>query len=443
MLYRWKNLLIIAEHLKGYILTEINKVFDSFAAQNMQIRQEMSKNKTQHEEIKELLQNPQDPLAKYPLRGFGYANEIGASLSAMPGWGKTAEALLWVPALMYLGADIYDKYSRGKEGNYSKPAVDKAVEQAAFQALAGVILPTSVVKIGQRIAGFAAKYDGSHLTASAQEELYKKLLNDFDKGRFAKSDYKIIAPDGSITVKNGIDKVIDDVLTQDYEKLLNDTAYDLKTESFWSKIKRFFTHATRPVASATSNRTYVTEFLTKRTKEIFELQNKLEIITEDELSKLKPGILKRYNKASKNIDEKAKELIKENPSFVLKKILNSYNPKMNPIAEKILEKYKGDSLKLLLTDNKSCSAVLDELFLNAETKTAVLEHTKKVKAAHDAMRLILKAKGMRLGWLKTAGGLITLASLAIPIDHFVHKYIIQKAVAPAIENVEKLNKNFK
>ena len=173
------------------------------------------------------------------------------------------------------------------------------------------------------------------------------------------------------------------------------------------------------------------------------MQNKLETISEDELSKLKPGVFKRYNKASKNIDEKAKELIKENPSFVLKKILNSYNPKMKPVAKKILNKYKGDSLKLLLTDNKSCSAALEELFLNPETKDAIFEHTKKVKAAHDTMRLILKVKGMRLGWLKTAGGLISLASLAIPIDHFVHKYIIQKAVAPAIENVEKLNKNFK
>ena len=28
----------------------------------------------------------------------------------MPVWGKTAEAALWVPALMYFGADVYDKY---------------------------------------------------------------------------------------------------------------------------------------------------------------------------------------------------------------------------------------------------------------------------------------------------------------------------------------------
>ena len=66
------------------------------------------KQKTKKEEIKEIIQNPDDPLAKFPLRAFAYSNEVGAALSAMPVWGKSAELLLWIPALMYLGADIYD-----------------------------------------------------------------------------------------------------------------------------------------------------------------------------------------------------------------------------------------------------------------------------------------------------------------------------------------------
>lgn len=424
-------------------MTNINAFFNHFANKSTLPQIQEKKQKTEKQEVKELLQNPEDPLAKYPLRGFGYANEIGAALSAMPGWGKTAEALLWVPALMYLGADIFDKYSRGKEGNYSKPAVDKAVEQATFQALASVILPTAAVKMGQKIAGHAAKYDGSKLTASAQEELYRKLLDDFDKGRFAKSDYTKTAPDGTQTVRKGFDRMMNKILTEDYEKLLNDTAHDLKTEGIWSKVKRFFAHTSRPVSSATSERSNVTEFLKNKAKEIFELQNQLETITEEGLEKLKPDILKKYKKASKNIDTKVQELITENPSFVLKKILNSYNPQMKQFEAEIIKKYSGDSLKVLLKDNKACSQMLKELMQNPESKKTILEHTKKVKIARDALRPILKAKEMRLGWLKTAGGFAALACLAIPIDHFVHKYIIQKAVAPALENVEKFNKNFK
>ena len=87
------------------------------------------KQKTKKEEVKEIIQNPDDPLAKYPLRAFGYSNEVGAAVSAMPGWGKTAEVALWVPALMYLGADIYDKFKRGKEGDYTKASSSAAVQQ--------------------------------------------------------------------------------------------------------------------------------------------------------------------------------------------------------------------------------------------------------------------------------------------------------------------------
>ena len=115
------------------------------------------KQKTKNEEVKEIITNPNDPLAKYPLRAFGYSNEFGAAVSAMPGWGKIAEAALWVPALMYLGADIYDKYRRGKEGDYTKASASAAVEQAVFQALASVVLPTAAVKMGQGIAGNFAK----------------------------------------------------------------------------------------------------------------------------------------------------------------------------------------------------------------------------------------------------------------------------------------------
>lgn len=424
-------------------MTNINAFFNHFANKSTLPQIQERKQKTEKQEVKELLQNPEDPLAKYPLRGFGYANEIGAALSAMPGWGKTAEALLWVPALMYLGADIFDKYSRGKEGNYSKPAVDKAVEQATFQALASVILPTAAVKMGQKLAGYAAKYDGSNLTASAQEELYRKLLDDFDKGRFAKSDYTKTAADGKSTVRKGVDRMMNKVLSEDFDKLLNDTAHDLKTEGIWPKVKRFFTHTSRPVSCATSDRNDVVNFVKKKSEEIFDLQNQLENISESETSKLKPEVLKRYNKAAKNIDVKVQELIKENPSFVLKKILNSYNPAMKPLEAEIIKKYSGDSLKVLLKDNKACSALLEELMKNPESQKAIIEHTKKVKIARDALRPLLKTREMRLGWLKTAGGFAALACLAIPIDHFVHKYIIQKAVAPALENVEKFNKNFK
>ena len=54
------------------------------------------------------------------------------------------------------------------------------------------------------------------------------------------------------------------------------------------------------------------------------------------------------------------------------------------------------------------------------------------------MRKYLKGKEMKLGLLKTTGGFIALACLAVPIDHFVHKYIIKKFIGPSLENVKNI-----
>ena len=48
-----------------------------------------------------------DPLMKWPARGLAYTNELGAAISEV---APTLGTLLWIPALLYFGADIYDKY---------------------------------------------------------------------------------------------------------------------------------------------------------------------------------------------------------------------------------------------------------------------------------------------------------------------------------------------
>ena len=48
-----------------------------------------------------------DPLTNWPLRGAAFTNEIGEALRPIIGNFAT---LSWIPALLYIGADIYDKY---------------------------------------------------------------------------------------------------------------------------------------------------------------------------------------------------------------------------------------------------------------------------------------------------------------------------------------------
>ena len=87
-----------------------------------------------------------DPLMKWPLRGAAFTNEVGEALRPLIGGYAT---LSWVPALMYIGADIYDKY-KNDQTEYS-PNSKRLLKQAVFQGTASVLLPILAVKLGQNL----------------------------------------------------------------------------------------------------------------------------------------------------------------------------------------------------------------------------------------------------------------------------------------------------
>lgn len=109
-----------------------------------------------------------DPLMNWPIRGLAYTNELGAALSEIA--PKTG-TLLWIPALLYFGADIYDKYKNEKI-SYN-PNAQRGTEQAIFQLLASVILPTASVLIGQKTASILGASGKTGLTLDTQEEIIK------------------------------------------------------------------------------------------------------------------------------------------------------------------------------------------------------------------------------------------------------------------------------
>lgn len=114
-----------------------------------------------------------DPLTEWPARGLAYTNEIGAAISEVA--PKTG-LLLWVPALLYFGADIYDKYKNDKDS--FDPSAKRGTKQAIFQLLASVILPTAAVKLGQKSASGLAGISGKHgLTLQSQEELHRFTID--------------------------------------------------------------------------------------------------------------------------------------------------------------------------------------------------------------------------------------------------------------------------
>ena len=107
-----------------------------------------------------------DPMMKWPLRGAAFTNEIGEALR--PVIGKYA-TLTWVPALMYIGADIYDKY-KNDQNEYS-PDSRRCLKQAIFQGMASVFLPLVAVKAGQNVFSQLGKLSEDKISLNAKEQI--------------------------------------------------------------------------------------------------------------------------------------------------------------------------------------------------------------------------------------------------------------------------------
>ncbi|MBS4761057.1 MAG: hypothetical protein KHX03_10210 [Clostridium sp.] len=398
------------------------------------------KQKTQQEELQEIIQAPDDPLAKYPLRAFGYSNEVGAAVSAMPGWGRIAETALWVPALMYLGADIYDKYKRGRDGNYSKESATKGMEQAVFQALASVILPTAAVKMGQGVAGQFAKFDGSNLNATVKEELLAKLEKDFSKAKFTKGD----RADRNGVFKTGKEWVWERINDRTFGNQLQDTKEKLKNESVFRKIIKFFGHSSGYDATVKANSDDVTKYLKNKVFEIFEKQTLIETGTLEDIKKTgSKKFVEAFIKAEKNAEKNYHHLIQTRPNFIIEKILSSGELKYENLKNLIDTEYPTIDAKINLVaasdKGREISAKLLKKLMNDSKNKELIENiAKKASMSNEIINKYIQSRKLKMGLLKTTGGFIALGLLAVPIDHFVHKYIIKKFLEPGLENMKNL-----
>ena len=397
--------------------------------------------KTEKQELKEILQAPDDPLCKYPLRALGYSNEVGAAVSAMPGWGKTAETALWIPALMYLGADIYDKYKRGKDGNYSKESATKAVEQAVFQALASVILPTAAVRMGQGVAAQFTKFDGNGLSANVKEELLDKLERDFLIGKFTKGDRVdadgVFRPGKAIAIK----RIKDNTFLHE----LGNARKRRSEESVFRKLLNFFGHPGDLHASAKTDEKLIKNYLTVKAGDIFDKQTLVENNTLEEIEqRAGSGFANAYKKAAKKAERTYQKLIEERPFFVLEKIMCTPDERYKALNDIINTDYSSISKRKDLVNNNleknlDAAPYLKKLMQNPKHKELIEEIAKKAEISKEVVGSYIRNKKLKMGMLKTVGGFVALGFLAVPIDHFVHNYIIKKCLEPGLENVKNFH----
>lgn len=126
-------------------------------------------------------ENYTDPLMKWPVRGLAYMNEIGVAISEVaPALGQA----LWVPTLMYIGADVYDKY-KNDDTQYN-PSKRRGAKQALFQGLASVTMPTLAVITGQRLFSVMGALSKSKLSLNAKEKISDYAVDFITEGNLAK-----------------------------------------------------------------------------------------------------------------------------------------------------------------------------------------------------------------------------------------------------------------
>ena len=119
-----------------------------------------------------------DPLMKWPLRGAAFTNEVGEAMRPLIGGYAT---LSWVPALMYIGADIYDKY-KNDETEYS-PNSKRLLKQAIFQGMASIFLPLVAVKAGQNFFSIFGRLSENKVSINSQEQISKIAENFIMNGQ--------------------------------------------------------------------------------------------------------------------------------------------------------------------------------------------------------------------------------------------------------------------
>lgn len=226
-----------------------------------------------------------DPLTQWPIRGLAYTNEIGAALSEV---APTFGLMLWIPALLYFGADIYDKYKNDKD-SYNPNGV-RGTEQAAFQALASVILPTASVKIGQRIGSLIGKVTGKNgLTFQTEEEIIKFLQSHL--GRRNMSDHI-----------SDIDE-FKEAFHLALENKNKNTSVGMRLSNIFHKIGKMFISSRHPEAVASASKDKVSNFANKQIDEIFAICKQLIEDDSQKPAQMSKKMFKQYHNIKLNFGE--------------------------------------------------------------------------------------------------------------------------------------------
>ena len=330
-----------------------------------------------------------DPLMTSPLRLCAYTNEVGAAVSPIPGIGPTLFKLSWVPALLYFGADIYDKYSKGEKGDYSEPSGNKAIQQSVFQGLASVLLPTGAVILGQRVVSRASStFSKDKMDVRAKETILAELKRDINQDRLR--HYR---------------KEIDSILEKNSEASLEVLSEHVGIKKIKNELTENIYKDIKIETETLVQRKQRTNIFKRALDKIIGGKNEFEY-----LSRIKPE--KFEEKIKPYLEKQVSELV--DTRVVMQQAIDADGT------------FNANSKNLSRALYKKAGKILRK---NMENRDIVDKTSFAVK---ECVLGKINKTALKLSTVKIAGGFISLALLAKPIDHFVENTVIEKYLSPRL-----------
>jgi len=226
--------------------------------QNIQTSQEQKKYK--------------DPLNNWVLKSLSYTNELGACVNEI---SPKMTFALWVPTIMYLGADIYDKY-KSDQMEYS-PSRRRALDEVITQGFTSFILPAGAIILGQKLTSPIGKLISGKLSINARETVYEHT-KDAIEHCFGED----------LNNKNKFTELLRTSLTNKINSLNNEKETN-------NPLKKLYRYMTGYYAAASADKTKLMKFAQENAENLFELKENLE--RDINLSKIPHRIYQKYQKA--------------------------------------------------------------------------------------------------------------------------------------------------
>ncbi len=254
-----------------------------------------------------------DPLLRWPIRGMAFSNDIGAAIMDIA--PKTG-MIFWIPALMYFGADIYDKY-KNDQVSYD-PNAKRGLKQALFQTFASIVFPIIAVHAGQKTVSLLGLLGKSGLSLQTRNEVIEHQLNFMAHKKLREYDLNTYKEQYGKELDNYLDEITRE------NKFKNPIKFS---------INLLFGHK-HPEHICQKRRKKIHDYINKRIDNIYINREKL-------LQNQKPTMVskKMFTKL-----QTLKEFYKKDPSLA-----DNYNTKAVKYILKDIERNKILKIKLLKT----------------------------------------------------------------------------------------------